>query len=157
MDLDGRSHEDRRVISTARARVLLLATTAIFVAGCAVSLLAIPAATPSRSLGPGERWVPVANWDAGGGVRLLCAGGGFVADMRLHGSVDDPRLVWMTDAFGIRTELGWPVGYSARFTPALELLDDLGHVIAREGSRVTEGCRTAGENEMSVDFLTPQP
>jgi hypothetical protein len=63
----------------------------------------------------------------------------------------------MTGPGGVRTELGWPVGYSARFTPGLELIDGFGRVVAREGSLVTEGCQTADSNEMEVDFATPRP
>ena len=76
-----------------------------------------PIPTPSRALGPGERWLPVANWTLPDGSTLLCAGVGFVGDIRLRGAPDDPRLVWMVYPDGSRTDLAWPVGYSARFAP----------------------------------------
>ena len=43
----------------------------------------------------------------------------------------------MSDDAGERTELAWPVGYSARFVPDLELLDASGRVVARGASVVT--------------------
>jgi hypothetical protein len=114
--------------------------------------------TPHRTLGPGEQWVPVAVWvDSSGQAEPLCAGGGFIGDIRLHGSASDPRLVWMTWPEKGRIELAWPVGYSARFTPQLELLDDAGRVVGREGTYVTGGCNIADSKVMSVTLATPSP
>jgi hypothetical protein len=79
-----------------------------------------------------------------------------VEKVRLRGSPIDPRLVWMVWPDGHRTELGWPVSYSARFTPQLELLDGNGHVIARDGSRIEGGCSTADPQVMSVDFAAQE-
>jgi hypothetical protein len=115
-----------------------------------------PEATPSRQLGSGEHWVPVFNWWKDG-QELLCAGGGFIGDIRLRGSPDDPRLVWMVWPDGHRTELGWPVGYSARFTPRLELLDAAGQVVAHDGTLVTGGCSTADPQIMWVELATDAP
>jgi hypothetical protein len=147
------TNQNRAVIVTTRSLIPIAAALLVLVAACGGA----PAATPTRSLGPGEHPLPVAKWDAGWGQTVLCAGAGFVPERRLHGSPDDPRLVWMIDAFGIRTEIGWPVGYSARFTPNLELLDNRGVVIAREDSPVLGGCPTAVVNEWSVDLATPRP
>ena len=58
---------------------------------------------------------------------------------------------------GTRTELVWPVGFSARFRPTLEILDDAGAVIAREGDLVTGGCPMAPGGEQWVSFETPAP
>lgn len=44
---------------------------------------------------------------------------------------------------GKREELEWPVGYSARFTPALELLDAHGNVVGIEGSELTNVASSA--------------
>ena len=103
-------------------RVILSAFVAgVLISACTHSIIEVPPeATPGRALGPGEQWVPVAPNRYMNGVPLLCAGtgwagGGYV----LAGSPGDPRLVWMI-ADG-RQELEWPVGYSARFTPDLEL------------------------------------
>ncbi len=63
----------------------------------------------------------------------------------------------MTGPDGARTELGWPLGYSVRFEPDLELLDERGRVVASEGSLVTGGCPTAEQGVLYVDFSTPAP
>ena len=47
----------------------------------------------------------------------------------------------------------WPIGYSARFTPGLEILDDHGRVIAHEGSLVEGGCEMPPPGSMWVDFI----
>lgn len=112
-----------------------------------------PTATPSRTLGAGERWLPVANF----GSNRLCAGAGYVGDLRLHGAADDPRLAWMIGPDGRRTELAWRVGFSARFTPNLEVLDDRGQRVAVEGSLVTGGCPTFDAGVTLPDFATPAP
>jgi hypothetical protein len=56
-------------------RALSLSVIVLAIAGCSGT----PPATPTRSLGPGEGWVPVANWSVGGQT-VLCAGGGFVQE-----------------------------------------------------------------------------
>jgi hypothetical protein len=126
---------------------------AVLVAACSSR----PAATPQRSLGPGERRVPTVNLTTPEGQQLLCAGGGFVEEVRLRGSPDDPRLVWMVDRDGARTDLAWPVGYSAPFTPDLELLDNSGRVVGRQGSLVVGGCETADPGVMWVDLENSPP
>lgn len=112
-----------------------------------------PSATPSRTLGAGEHLLPIANFGSGG----LCAGVGFVGDFRLSGAPDDPRLAWISGPDGRRTELAWPVGYSARFTPNLEVLNDRGRRVAVEGSLVTGGCPTLDAGVIRPDFTTPAP
>lgn len=92
--------------------------------------------------------VPVARWDGG----LLCAGVGYVDEHTIHGSPDDPRVVWMTGPNGERTELAWPPGYAAKFTPGLELLDQDGTVVAREGTQATGGCQTSERGVYSVSL-----
>jgi hypothetical protein len=56
----------------------------------------------------------------------------------------------MIEPEGNRTELAWPVGYRARFVPALELLNDQGAIVGREGTLITDGCETAQDGVMSV-------
>lgn len=113
----------------------------------------LPAATPARSLGHGERWVPVAIWTRGG-LFFTCSGTGWVGGgSPLSGSPTDPRLVW-TFRHGKRLELGWPVGYSARFTPNLELLDEQGNVVGREGDELIGGCETAEHGVWFVGLPT---
>jgi hypothetical protein len=136
------------------ARWITFGLAAVVVAACTGQA----AATPHRTLGPGEQWVPVAVWfDSSGRAEQLCAGGGFIGNIRLHGSATDPRLVWMTWPDNGRIELAWPVGYSARFTPQLELLDDSGHVVGREGTYVTGGCNIADTKVMAATLATPEP
>lgn len=125
------------------------------VLGCLAIAACAATPTPERALGPGEQWLPVVSWRVGlFGDETLCAGGGFVGDVHLHGSLDDPRLAWMI-RYGKREELVWPVGYSARFTPALEVLDENGQVIATEGSFVPAGCPAA--NGVYPEFHHPTP
>jgi hypothetical protein len=64
-----------------------------------------------------------------------CLGSGI--DAVLGGSSSDPRITWALDrASGMRIELIWPTGYSARFSPDLELLDETGRVVGRAGDPV---------------------
>jgi hypothetical protein len=111
-----------------------------------------PTPTPSRSLGVGERWLPVADFGADG----LCGGAGYVGEFRLHGAADDPRLAWMIGPDG-RRELAWPVGFSARFTPTLQVFDERGRLVASEGALVTGGCPTDDAGVTYPDFSAPSP
>jgi hypothetical protein len=62
-------------------------------------------------------------------------------DAVLHGSPTDPRITWATDrSVNARIELLWPIGYSARFNPSLELLDEQGRVVGREGNYIISSC-----------------
>ena len=92
-------------------RPLMSALLIVVLAGCGSG------APTTRLLGPGERWLPVADWSG-----RFCAGGGFVGNHRLHGSPDDPRGAWMTIEDGSRRELVWLAGTSARFVPELEVI-----------------------------------
>ncbi len=101
-----------------------------------------PEATPTRALGPGEQWVPFAPIREIAGGLVQCAGTGWSgAGHLLTGSPTDPRLAWMNA--GDRQELEWPVGYSARFTPQLELLNEDGVVVGYEGTELAGGCEMA--------------
>ena len=128
--------------------LMVIVLAVLVIAGCNAER---PAPSPSRILGPGERWVPVALWELNGQT-FLCAGGGFVEGQRLHGAPDDPRLVWMEKSDGTREEVAWPTGFSARFTPELELLDGSGRVVAWEGTRVVGGCVTAEPGVLRVEL-----
>jgi hypothetical protein len=76
-------------------------------------------------------------WTGGG-----CRGTG--TDVIIHGSITDPRVTWVTTLDGRqRVEIVWPVGYSARFVPGLEVLDARGTVVAWEGDHLGGWCRTA--------------
>ena len=93
----------------------------------------IPSAS-IRPLGPGETWlrsIPPSG---------LCAGGGTVGEVVLHGSPSDSLLVWLTMPDGKRRQLSWRPGTSARFAPTLEVIGPDGRVIAQEGSAITGTC-----------------
>jgi hypothetical protein len=58
---------------------------------------------------------------------------------------------------GARTDLSWPVGYSARFVPTLEVLDGSGRVVGRDGTLVTGGCSTQEPGVMFVELESVAP
>jgi hypothetical protein len=127
-----------------RAVVLVLA---VLVAACSGFIREAWVGT----LRPGEIAVPVASWRLADGSTLLCAGGGWPDLPTLHGSPDDPRVVWVSRN-GARVDVAWPNGWRARFTPTLELLDSDDNVVAVEGSSISGGCGTAEPNVYSVDL-----
>jgi hypothetical protein len=68
-------------------------------------------------------------------------------DATLRGSASDDRVTWAVDnGMGVRVELLWPVGYTARFSPQLEVLDEEGRVVAHEGDQVIGSCLTQEED-----------
>jgi hypothetical protein len=75
-----------------------------------------------------------------GDVEILCAGGGYVERVELHGSTSDPGLTWMTWPDGHRENVVWLRGYSARFDPEREVFDATGLRVAHEGSLAVGGC-----------------
>lgn len=95
-----------------------------------LAVLAVGACTSQTVQLPSDpRWV------ASGACR------GVGTDMVIHGSATDPRVTWATSIDGqVRVEITWPVGYAARFVPDLEVLDETGKVIAREGDHLTGVC-----------------
>ena len=96
--------------------------------------------------------MPVELWEPVNGIPVACGGVGYEGEFRLHGSPTDQRLVWMTFPDGSRRELAWPLGYSARFTPDLELLDENGKLVGREGTPVTGGCETPQRGVLWVEL-----
>lgn len=97
----------------------------------AIAVLGLAVVGCTRSLPVDPRW-------EGNGCR------GVGTDVIIHGSAADPRVTWVTSPdTNDRTEIIWPVGYSARFVPALEVLDAAGKVVAREGDHLGGWCRTA--------------
>ena len=69
----------------------------------------------------------------------LCAGVGLV-DATLRGSRSDPRVAWIELAgFGERDAL-FPKGFTARFTPDLEVLNAQGAVVLRAGDAIPGAC-----------------
>ena len=100
---------------------------------------------------PGQNglyWLPTYNWLTGYG---LCAGTGL--DAVLHGSPTDAHVAWLDgeqvvgplgEPEVVRLEIVWPAGYLARFDPNLEILDENGNVVMREGDTVTGDCGGGG-------------
>jgi hypothetical protein len=123
-------------------KTLLLASMALL---CACS----PGPPSPVAIGPHMFALPAANWQRDGRT-LLCAGGGFI-NVTIHGSPDDPKVVWVTRA-GVNLRLAWPsASYVARFTPSLEVLDPSGNVLFREGDSVGGGCETADPGIWQID------
>jgi hypothetical protein len=70
----------------------------------------------------------------------LCAGIGLIG-ATLTGSPSDVRVAWLkSPAPGGRIDIVFPAAFTARFAPALEILDAAGHIVAREGQPVDGGC-----------------
>lgn len=85
---------------------------------------------------------------------------GIGLDATLHGSASDARLTWAIDrSTGIRLDLLWPHGYSARFLPSLEVLDASGRVVGREGDRIIGACvrNDADGGALRVDGADVRP
>jgi hypothetical protein len=91
--------------------------------------------SPRPSLSGGLYALPTSNYLAGG----TCGGVGL--DAVLRGSPTDPRIAWLEQSFDkARAEVTWPAGYRARFDPKLEILDENGNVVLRDGDAVTGAC-----------------
>jgi hypothetical protein len=84
----------------------------------------------------------------------ICAGVGVEAVLR--GSATDPRIAWLEASNGStatqRRDVVWPAGYRARFTPSLEILDENGKVVLRDGSQVTGLCVGGNADVMEPPF-----
>jgi len=74
-----------------------------------------------------------------------CRGVGF--DGHITGSPADPRLAWLVGNGGRRRDIIWPPGYTARFSPGLEILDEKGDIAFRDGDAVSGGCTTGLDAE----------
>ena len=92
--------------------------------------------SPRPSLSGGLFALPTTNWLPGG----ACAGVGL--DAVLRGSPNDPRVAWLENKQGgqSRMEVTWPAGYRARFSPNIEILDENGKVVLRDGDAVGGAC-----------------
>ena len=113
---------------------VLVVLAVVVLAVAALSLGGQPKSPLVRALGADEVWlrsIPPSG---------LCAGGGTVGAVTLHGSLSDPRLAWLTQPDGTTRQLSWRPGTSARFAPSLEVIGPDGRVVAREGSVITGTC-----------------
>jgi hypothetical protein len=84
-----------------------------------------------------------------------CRGIGLL-DATLVGDAGDPRVAWLEMRGDGRHEIVWPPGFSARFTPDLEVLDASGKVAFRAGDKISGGC-TAGPNDDPGSVLLIRP
>jgi hypothetical protein len=107
---------------------------ALFVAGCM--------AGPSK----GTLTLPTVR---AGGCRDVA-----LPDATLTGDQGDPRVAWLIQN-AQRRDVVFPNGYTARFTPQLEILDASGRVVARAGDAVTGGCVTRSDAQGPLLILWP--
>jgi hypothetical protein len=88
----------------------------------------------------------LAPWQPTTELPTLAGYNGACRDVALNGHVTgdlaDARVAWLVDDRGGRRDIVWPPGYSARFTPKLEILDEKGVVAFRDGDSVRGGCVT---------------
>ena len=82
-----------------------------------------------------------------------CIGHGLSAVVR--GDAEDPDLAWLEDyETGERLNVVWPNGFSARFTPGLEVLDPSGQIVLQDGDFVDATCgRSSGRELLAPPFL----
>lgn len=73
-------------------------------------------------------------------------------DATLAGDAHDPRVAWLLIQ-GKRADIIWPPGFSARFTPELEVLDHTGKVVFRSGDRISGACVVGPSEAIPVRFL----
>jgi hypothetical protein len=109
--------------------------------------------------GPGEYALPAVYTVPPVWLGTMCAGVGVEAT--LHGDPSDPRIAWLENRLGVpegttgrRMDVVWPAGFRARFTPKLEVLDDLGQVVLREGDLVGGACGSPVDGS-GFYYLTP--
>jgi hypothetical protein len=82
---------------------------------------------------------------------MACGGTGLV-DATLRGSATDPRVAWI-EIPGYGEQLAvFPEGFSARFTPSLEVLNQSGAVVFREGDAITGTCGGAGDGGLLIGW-----
>jgi hypothetical protein len=125
-----RSRDIRRPLTDVKMRLAVgLALSAVLVVGCQTRLPA-PTATPSGMLALPT--IDTSEWDA-------CAGVGIDGGARLDGDPNDVRVAWLIQS-GQRRDVVFPQGLAARFTPALEIVNARGVVVARAGDEVVGGC-----------------
>ena len=126
---------------------LALAVLAVVLAACGA---APPSSSPpAGSLAPGLLALPtVAN------LGDACAGVG-LEHATLRGDRNDPRVAWLElEGFG-RKEVLFPPGFGARFSPQLEVVDQSGRIVAREGTVIDGGCVTGSAEGGPLLVLWP--
>lgn len=121
--------EPRCAVTRSARQVLLVLALGAVLSGC------LGASTPSPTLPPGVLQLPTLDHE-----EEWCAGVG-LGGMVLTGSPTDPRVAWLASLDGTgRQEIVWQPGYTARFSPNLQVLDPSGRVVFREGDRIKGAC-----------------
>lgn len=95
------------------------------------------------SLEPGAVRLPTNGAPAHGG----CLGVGL--DAVLRGDPNDQRYAWLDSADG-RIDVFFPLGFVGRFAPKLEVLDEAGRVVARDGDHIVGGCWTVDDGPVVI-------
>jgi hypothetical protein len=122
----------------------------LMLAACSPSGVA-PAGSPLPS---GQFALPTAQpRDLPSGVALGCSS--MLTPSVLRGSAADPHLAWLVGFDAERIEVIWPEGYTARYTPSLEVRDPTGRVMLEAGDFVdgTCGIGDPGGQLMEPPFL----
>jgi hypothetical protein len=103
----------------------------------------VPSTTASSPAESGVPPISLPNW----GDRWNGYCGGTGTDATLRGDPLDPAVTWLDPNPGFdwmgepwRHYVTWPPGFTARFTPRLEVIDPIGQVVMREGDHVEGSC-----------------
>jgi hypothetical protein len=96
------------------------------------------------SLEPGSFRLPTNGATGGGG----CLGLGLDHAV-LHGNPADPHVAWIVTSAG-REEVFFPLGFTARFTPRLEVVNAADRVVAHEDDSVDGGCWTVNDGPVLI-------
>ncbi len=124
-----------------------LAAAVAIAGGCSSTVPSVAPATPAF----GTPLPTTAFQPPQPGTAAACGGVGL--DAILHGDPSDPGLTWIVDRrSGLRTEVLWPTGFSARFDPSLEVLDASGRVVHHEGELIGGGCVTGVEGQILLGY-----
>ncbi|HET7829191.1 MAG TPA: hypothetical protein VFL03_06515 [Candidatus Limnocylindrales bacterium] len=102
--------------------------------GLSLAVLACGRALPGAEVG-------------GIGIDQACAGVGMQAF--LHGSPTDPRAAWVVSITGEEIDVLFPPGYTARFTPSLQVVDRTGAIAMEEGDYVYGAC-VVGDDSLMI-------
>jgi hypothetical protein len=81
---------------------------------------------------------------------------GYGISVVLRGDAADPDVAWIEGYESHnRTAVVWPTGFTARFDPDLEILDESGRVVLREGDYIdgTCGVVSKGRELLAPPFL----
>jgi hypothetical protein len=85
----------------------------------------------------------------GAGFDGTCIGTGLAAIVR--GDPADIDVAWVESLAGARrSNVDWPLGYTARFRPALEIVDSTGAVVLRDGDFVDGTCGTDSDGRLRL-------